>query len=197
MALRRLYPHQQRMVGMRHAEAAAQVAPLVGQQGGGHLGIGHRPVGPAGVGQPVQPGQRAQFVAGGLGCSRRDSRRVQTKEEGWCAAGTPARSSSAVQKRRSNDALCATRGVSPTTRAASAITGAAGGAAATIALLMPVNDSMNAEMRTPAFIRRWNRSTTRSPSSSTIATSVARSPIRGERPVVSKSMTAVRGMRGW
>src|SRR4051812_7518634 len=52
---------------------------------------------------------------------------------------------------------------------------------------------MKAGMRTPAFIRLWKRSTTWSPSINTIATSVARSPMVGERPVVSKSMTAVRG----
>jgi hypothetical protein len=86
-------------------------------------------------------------------------------------------------------------GTSPTKRPASAITCAAGGAAATIALVMPVSCVMNEGMRTPAFIRLWNRSTTRPPSIITIATSVARSPIAGEMPVVSKSMTAMRVMQ--
>ena len=54
---------------------------------------------------------------------------------------------------------------------------------AIIALLMPVYDSMNGGMRTPAFISDWNRSTTWSPSISTMATSVARSPWVGDRPV--------------
>ena len=83
-------------------------------------------------------------------------------------------------------------GASPTKRLASAITCAAGGAAATIALVMPVSWVMKPGTRTPAFIRLWKRSTTRSPSSITMATSVARSPIAGEMPVVSKSMTAMR-----
>jgi hypothetical protein len=62
---------------------------------------------------------------------------------------------------------------------------------------MPVNDSMKDEIRTPAFIRLWKRPTTSPPSSITMATSVARSPMVGERPVVSKSMTAKRVMEAW
>ena len=40
----------------------------------------------------------------------------------------------------------------------------AGGALATMALVMPVRPVMKGGMRTPAFIRLWNRSTTRPPS---------------------------------
>ena len=82
-------------------------------------------------------------------------------------------------------------GQSPTNRAASRITCATGGAACTIALVMPVSCVMNAGMRTPGFIRLWKRSTTAPFSVSTMATSVGRSPSAGEMPVVSKSMMAM------
>jgi hypothetical protein len=103
------------------------------------------------------------------------------------------RPNSASQNLRSNDALCATIGASPTKRLAAAIISSAGGASSIISLPMPVYASMNAGMRTPAFISDWKRSTTLPSSTRAMATSVARSPIAGERPVVSKSMTAMGG----
>ena len=68
----------------------------------------------------------------------------------------------------------------------------AGGAAATMALVMPVSWVMKGGIGTPVFIRLWKRSTMRPPSVITMATSVARSPRVGETPVVSKSMAAMR-----
>ena len=67
-------------------------------------------------------------------------------------------------------------GALPTKRAASAITLAAAGAACTMALVMPVSCVMKDGTQVSAFIRLWKRSTTRPPSSSTMATSVARAP---------------------
>ena len=61
-----------------------------------------------------------------------------------------------------------------------------------MALVMPVSPVMNEGIHAPVFIRLWKRSTTIPPCSSTMATSVARSPIWGEMPVVSKSITAMR-----
>lgn len=55
---------------------------------------------------------------------------------------------------------------------------------------------MKAGMCRPAFIRLWKRSTTQPFSTSTMATSVARSPMAGDRPVVSKSITAIQLTRG-
>ena len=82
----------------------------------------------------------------------RESRTVQAK---GCCAAHPARASSACQKLRSNAALCATSGVSPTKRLARAITSNAGGASATMALVMPVSWVMKGGTQTPAFIRLW------------------------------------------
>jgi hypothetical protein len=56
---------------------------------------------------------------------------------------------------RSNAALCATSGSSPTKSATSRITVATGGALRSMALLMPVSCSICAGIRTPAFIRLW------------------------------------------
>jgi hypothetical protein len=109
----------------------------------------------------VKARQRAELVVGRLGVQARASRTVQAK---GCGASQLARASSACQKPRSNGALCATSVVSPTKRRACAITSAAGGASATMALVMPVSCVMNGGMRTPAFIRLWNWSTTRPPS---------------------------------
>ena len=65
------------------------------------------------------------------------------------------RPSSASQNLQSNDALCATIGCAPTKSATSRITFAAGGAAHTISLVMPVSCSMNGDTHAPAFIRLW------------------------------------------
>jgi hypothetical protein len=65
-----------------------------------------------------------------------------------------------------------------------------------MALLMPVSWVMKGGIHAPVCIRLWNRSTTWPPSSSTMATSVARAPWPGDMPVVSKSMTAMGGMDG-
>jgi hypothetical protein len=119
------------------------------------------------------------------GYSRRESSSVQANAlapsplwgEGWGEGQM--RPNSASQNLRSNDALCATIGASPTKRLAAPITSSAGGAPSIISLLMPVYASMNAEMRTPAFISEWKRSTTLPSSTRTMATSVARSPMAG------------------
>ena len=70
-----------------------------------------------------------------------------------CVAASPARVSSACQNLRSNEALCATMGTLPTKRLASRITLSAAGAAATIALVMPVRLEIKAGIYRPAFIR--------------------------------------------
>ena len=88
-------------------------------------------------------------------------------------------------------------GALPTKRAASRITASAGGAVANMALLMPVSCSMNGGMGTPVRIRLSKRSTTCSPSMSTMATSVVRAPWAGVMPVVSKSMTAMGAATGF
>jgi hypothetical protein len=70
------------------------------------------------------------------------------------------------------------------------MTARAGGARSSIALLMPVSCSMKGGTQAPLFIRLWKRPTISPPWTSTAATSVARAPIAGDMPVVSKSMTA-------
>ena len=67
--------------------------------------------------------------------------------------------------------LTATRGVLPTKAAASRMTWSAGGAARSMALLMPVSWVMFHGMLCPASIRLWKRSTMRPPSTSTMPTS--------------------------
>jgi hypothetical protein len=73
---------------------------------------------------------------------------------------------------------------------ASCITARAGGALASMALLMPVSCSMKGGTQAPLFIRLWKRPTICPSSTSTTAISVARAPWAGDMPVVSKSMTA-------
>ena len=70
------------------------------------------------------------------------------------------------------------------------MTARAGGARSSIAFVMPVSCSMNGGTQAPLRIRLWNRPTISPPRTSTAATSVARAPIAGDMPVVSKSMTA-------
>jgi hypothetical protein len=102
----------------------------------------------------------------------------------------PARCISACQKPRSNEALCATSGQPAVKRASSAITSADGGALASISLLMPVRAWMCGGTQAPLFIRLLQASTTSPWRTSTAATSVARPPLVGPSPVVSKSTTA-------
>jgi len=125
-----------------------------------------------------------------LGASGRSRLESSREHANSCRLVRLMRATSASQNLQSNEALCATRGISPTKSDTSRMTLAAVGAWRIIAFEIPVSASMNEGMRTPAFIKLWYRSTTLPFSRMTAAISVARSPCAGDKPVVSKSITA-------
>jgi hypothetical protein len=101
-------------------------------------------VGAAGRRDAVQARQRAQPVVVRLGVK-------PARQQQRAGKGRGARSWR--QKPRSKLALCATRAQPRVNSATSCITWAAGGAVASMRLLMPVSCSMNGGTQAPLFIR--------------------------------------------
>ena len=89
---------------------------------------------------------------GAAGIKRRASSSEQAK---FCKRVRLMRPISKSQNFWSNAALCASNGVMPTNSLTSFITCSAEGAVRNMALLIPVNCSINPGTRTPAFIKLW------------------------------------------